>query len=127
MATAVEVPKLGNTVEECIVAKWLKRKGEKVSAGETVAEIETDKATFEVAATVDGTLIATFFEEGALVPVFTNLFVIGEPGESADAFQRAVLVDEASAGVEGAERVAGDDSGVVERIGVGRRMSGEGA
>src|SRR5687767_1706096 len=87
MATAVEVPKLGNTVEECIVAKWLKRKGEKVSAGETVAEIETDKATFEVAATVDGTLIATFFEEGALVPVFTNLFVIGEPGESVEPFR----------------------------------------
>ena len=87
MATAVEVPKLGNTVEECIVAKWLKRKGDTVSAGETVAEIETDKATFEVAAPVDGTLIATFFEEGALVPVFTNLFVIGEPGESVEPFR----------------------------------------
>jgi len=50
MATPVEVPKLGNTVEECLIAKWRKHKGEQVSAGEVVAEIETDKATFEVTA-----------------------------------------------------------------------------
>jgi len=87
MATPVEVPKLGNTVEECLVAKWRKRKGEAVSAGEVVAEIETDKATFELQAPVSGTLLETFFDEGALVPVFTNLFVIGEPGEDAGAFR----------------------------------------
>jgi len=83
----VEVPKLGNTVEECLIAKWRKHKGEQVSAGEVVAEIETDKATFEITAPVDGTVLETFFEEGALVPVFTNVFVIGEAGESADAFR----------------------------------------
>src|ERR1700693_116687 len=84
MATPGEVPKLGNTVEECIIARWCKRKGDTVSAGEVVGEIETDKASFEVSAPVDGTLIATFFEEGALVPVFTRLFVAGAPGESVD-------------------------------------------
>ena len=87
MAIPVEVPKLGNTVEECLIAKWCKHKGERVSAGEVVAEIETDKATFEITAPVDGTVLETFFEEGALVPVFTNVFVIGEAGESADAFR----------------------------------------
>ena len=87
MAIAVEVPKLGNTVEECLIAKWRKHKGEAVSAGEVVAEIETDKATFEVTAPAGGTLLETFFEEGTLVPVFTNLFVIGEAGESAEAFR----------------------------------------
>jgi pyruvate dehydrogenase E2 component (dihydrolipoamide acetyltransferase) len=87
MATPVEAPKLGNTVEECLVANWRKRKGEAVAAGDVVVEIETDKATFEVAAPVAGTVLETFFEEGALVPVFTNLFVIGEPGESAEAFR----------------------------------------
>jgi len=90
MATPVEAPKLGNTVEECLVAKWLKRKGDPVSAGETVVEIETDKATFEVAAPVSGTVLETFFAEGALAPVFTNLFVIGEPGENAAAFRPKV-------------------------------------
>jgi pyruvate dehydrogenase E2 component (dihydrolipoamide acetyltransferase) len=87
MATPVEVPKLGNTVEECLIAKWIKHKGDAVSAGDVVAEIETDKATFEVTAPVAGTLLETFFEAGALVPVFTNLFVIGEPGENIDALR----------------------------------------
>src|SRR5688572_14914120 len=87
MLTAVEVPKLGNTVEECIVSRWAKRKGESVAEGELVAEIETDKATFEVTAPVAGTLLETYFDEGALVPVFTTLFVIGEPGENTDAFR----------------------------------------
>jgi len=87
MATPVEAPKLGNSVEEVQVIRWAKRKGDPVSSGELVVEIETDKANFEVTAPVDGILIETFFEEGALVPVFTNLFVIGAPGESADAFR----------------------------------------
>ena len=87
MATPVEAPKLGNSVEECLVAKWLKHKGDLVSAGETVAEIETDKATFEVTAPVGGTLLETFFAEGALAPVFTNLCVIGEPGEAVETFR----------------------------------------
>src|SRR5580698_1634352 len=81
MAISVEVPKLGNTVEECIVARWLKRPGDTVAEGDVVAEIETDKATFEVQSPANGTLLETFFEEGALAPVFTQLFVIGEPGE----------------------------------------------
>jgi pyruvate dehydrogenase E2 component (dihydrolipoamide acetyltransferase) len=87
MATPVEVPKLGNTVEDCLISRWAKRKGDAVSEGELVAEIETDKATFEVTAPVAGTLLETFFDEGALVPVFTNLFVIGAPGEPVDAFR----------------------------------------
>jgi pyruvate dehydrogenase E2 component (dihydrolipoamide acetyltransferase) len=87
MATPVEAPKLGNTVEECLVAKWRKHKGDVVAAGDVVVEIETDKATFEVAAPLGGTLLETFFAEGALVPVFTNLFVIGEPGENVEAFR----------------------------------------
>jgi pyruvate dehydrogenase E2 component (dihydrolipoamide acetyltransferase) len=82
MAISVEVPKLGNTVEECIVARWLKHPGDSVAEGDVVAEIETDKATFEVTAPAKGTLLETFFEEGALAPVFTRLFVIGEPGET---------------------------------------------
>ena len=87
MAIPVEVPKLGNTVEECLIARWVKRKGDNVSAGDLVAEIETDKATFEVVAPVEGTVLETFFAEGALVPVFTNLFVIGTPGEDPAAFR----------------------------------------
>jgi len=87
MAVAVEIPKLGNTVEECLISKWLKEEGQAVVAGEAVVEIETDKTSFEVEAPVDGTVLARFFNQGALVPVFTKLFVIGNPGESVEEFR----------------------------------------
>src|SRR6516225_710301 len=87
MATPVEAPKLGNTVEECLVSKWLKRKGDVVTAGDLIAEIETDKATFELTAPVSGIMLDVFFDEGALVPVFTNLCVIGAEGESTAAYK----------------------------------------
>ena len=82
MATPVELPKSGNTVEECVIGRWVKQAGDAVSAGDVLAEVETDKATFEITAPVGGTLLATFFPEGALVPVFTTVCVIGEPGEA---------------------------------------------
>ena len=82
MATPVELPKSGNTVEECVIGRWVKQAGDAVSPGDVLAEVETDKATFEITAPVGGTLLATFFPEGALVPVFTTVCVIGEPGEA---------------------------------------------
>src|ERR1041385_1647477 len=106
MATPVEVPKLGNTVEECLVSRWVKRKGDTVSAGELVAEIETDKATFEVTSPVDGVLLETFFDEGALAPVFTNLFVIGEAGEDTEEFRPPGGAGDSPANVPVVESVA---------------------
>jgi pyruvate dehydrogenase E2 component (dihydrolipoamide acetyltransferase) len=87
MATPVEMPKLGNTVEECILASWKKPKGAAVSEGEIIAEIETDKANFELAAPTSGTLLEVFFGEGELIPVFTNICVIGNPGENVEQFR----------------------------------------
>jgi pyruvate dehydrogenase E2 component (dihydrolipoamide acetyltransferase) len=92
MATPVEMPKLGNTVEECLLAKWKKGKGDKIANGEIIAEIETDKATFELGSPVEGTLLEIFIEEGALVPVYTNICAIGEPGENVEAFRPAAAV-----------------------------------
>src|SRR5690242_3319582 len=92
MATPVEAPKLGNTVEECLVSRWVKHKGDRVSAGDVVVEIETDKATFEVISPIEGMLLDLFFDEGALVPVFTNLFVVGEAGESPEKFRPGTRV-----------------------------------
>ena len=84
MATAVEMPKLGNSVEECFITAWRKHKGDAIAAGEVIADIETDKTTFELTAPADGILLETFFEEGALVPVFTPVCVVGAQGESVD-------------------------------------------
>ena len=91
MATPVELPQFGTTVEECIITRWVKQKGDAVAAGDLVAEIETDKTTFEVTAPVGGTVLETFFAEGAVVPVFTKICVIGNAGESPDAFRPGAL------------------------------------
>jgi pyruvate dehydrogenase E2 component (dihydrolipoamide acetyltransferase) len=87
MATPVDLPKSGNTVEECVITRWVKRKGDAVSAGDVIADVETDKASFEITAPVDGTILDTFFEEGALVPVFTTVCVVGRAGESVAEFR----------------------------------------
>lgn len=97
MATPIQMPQPGNTVEECILVSWAASKGSRVSAGEVIAEIETDKANFEIEAPVDGVLLETFFDEGALVPVLTNICVIGEPGEDVEAFRPAAPVASAAA------------------------------
>jgi pyruvate dehydrogenase E2 component (dihydrolipoamide acetyltransferase) len=86
MATPVEMPKLGNAVEECLLARWYKQRGETVSAGEVIASIETDKSNFELTAPVDGTLLAVYFEDGDVVPVYTTVCVVGAPGEPVGQF-----------------------------------------
>ncbi len=89
MATPVLMPKQGNTVEECLLAKWRKKKGATVAAGEIIADIETDKASFEIEAPVAGTLLETFFDEGVLVPVQVAICAIGNAGEDVSAFRSA--------------------------------------
>jgi pyruvate dehydrogenase E2 component (dihydrolipoamide acetyltransferase) len=86
MATPVEMPKLGNAVEECLLARWYKRRGETVSAGEVIASIETDKSNFELTAPVDGTMLAVYCEDGDVVPVYTTVCVVGAPGEPVEQF-----------------------------------------
>lgn len=85
MATTIDVPQLGNTVEECLVTRWFKRKGDAVAAGEVVAEIETDKTTFEITSPVDGHVLEIYVDEGAAVPVFSRLLVVGAADEPIDA------------------------------------------
>ena len=89
MPTPVELPKLGNTVEECLLAGWRKRRGEPVQEGEVLADIETDKTSFELTSPAAGMLLETFFEAGALIPVFTTVCVIGAAGESVEEFRPA--------------------------------------
>jgi len=85
MATAVVMPKLGNTVETSIIANWKKQKGDSVAAGDILCEIETDKATIDVESPASGTLLELFFKAGDEVPVMTTIAAIGQPGENVDA------------------------------------------
>lgn len=81
MATAVVMPKLGNSVESSIILRWKKQVGDSVAAGEALCEIETDKATVDVESPALGTVLAHFFNEGDDVPVMVNIAVIGQMGE----------------------------------------------
>ena len=81
MASAVLLPKLGNSVESSIILAWHKVVGDPVAAGEVLAEIETDKATLEVESPADGLLLARFYEAGAEVAVMAPIGAIGAAGE----------------------------------------------
>lgn len=89
MATPVIMPRQGQSVESCIIAKWHKNVGDTVSEGDVLFTYETDKATFEEEAKQSGTMLAVFFEEGDDVPCLTNVCVIGNEGEDASAFAPA--------------------------------------
>jgi pyruvate dehydrogenase E2 component (dihydrolipoamide acetyltransferase) len=86
MAIAVIMPKQGQSVETCIITKWLKNKGENVSVGDILFSYETDKATFDLESPADGILLDVFFGDGAEVPVLVNVAVIGKSGETTDSF-----------------------------------------
>ncbi|HPJ21078.1 MAG TPA: dihydrolipoamide acetyltransferase family protein [Clostridia bacterium] len=90
MASAVIMPRQGNTVESCIVTKWHKKKGDKVAVGDILFTYETDKATFDEESAVAGTILEIFFEEDDDVPVLSNMCVIGEEGEDISEFTASV-------------------------------------
>jgi pyruvate dehydrogenase E2 component (dihydrolipoamide acetyltransferase) len=81
MATPVIMPRQGQSVESCIIAKWNKQVGDKVAVGDLLFTYETDKATFDEEAKIGGTMLAIFFKEGDDVPCLTNVCVIGNVGE----------------------------------------------
>ena len=80
------MPRQGQSVETCIITRWFKSRGDRVSAGDILFSYETDKAAFDMESPADGILIETFFDEGAEVPVLTNVAVIGSKGEEIDQY-----------------------------------------
>jgi pyruvate dehydrogenase E2 component (dihydrolipoamide acetyltransferase) len=96
MPTAVIMPKQGQSVETCIITNWFKKKGEPVSTGDILFSYETDKASFDLESTVDGTLLDIFYEDGAEVPVLVNVAVIGQHGEDISSFRDSISADAAS-------------------------------
>ena len=81
MAEVIKMPRLSDTMEEGVVAQWLKKVGDKISEGDILAEIETDKATMEFESFYDGTLLHIAIEEGVAANVDAMLCIIGEDGE----------------------------------------------
>jgi len=80
MAEVIKMPRMSDTMEEGVIVAWLVNEGETVSSGDTLAEVETDKATMELDSYFDGVLLHIAVKEGA-VPINGVIAVIGEKGE----------------------------------------------
>ena len=104
MSWKIGMPNLGHTMEEGKVSEWLKRVGDPVAKGEVIAVVESDKASFDVEAPADGTLLAIDAQDGAVVSVGATIGVIGTPGE---------LRDEGSAAAPPAAHAATGAAGAV--------------
>jgi len=102
MATKVHMEALSPTMEEGRLVKWTKSEGDAVKTGETLAEVETDKAVMELVARADGQLIKIVVTEGSTVPVGDVVAYIGKPGESVDGGGAAAPAASAPPATQGA-------------------------
>jgi pyruvate dehydrogenase E2 component (dihydrolipoamide acetyltransferase) len=100
MATAVVMPKQGQSVESCIIVEWKKSVGDIVAAGDALCDVETDKATMEVESPIAGVLLAQLFPAGADVPVMTNIAVVGQAGEDVGAWLAPINAPDAAPAVQ---------------------------
>ena len=97
MATPVIMPRQGQSVESCILVEWLVKPGDTVAEGTALANIETDKAVFEVEAPEAGTVLELFWAEGDDIPVLVNIAALGSDGEDAVALRPNGAADDAPA------------------------------
>lgn len=81
MAIPVEMPKMSDTMEEGVLVAWLAEEGESVSAGDVIAQVETDKATMDLEVYDDGVLLKRLIAEGDAVPIGGLIAVLGDEGE----------------------------------------------
>lgn len=103
MAIVVNMPRLSDTMEEGVVAKWLKNIGDKVEEGDILAEIETDKATMEFESFNEGTLLYIGVQEGETSPVDALLAIIGDEDEDISALLNGATASEAPVTEESTE------------------------
>ncbi len=100
MATIITMPRLSDTMTEGTVASWLKKVGDKVSEGDMLAEIETDKATMEFESFNEGTLLYIGIQAGETAPIDSLLAIIGNEGEDISALISGGAAPKAEAAVE---------------------------
>jgi len=81
MAVEVPMPRLSDTMEQGTVARWVKQEGDRVVAGDVIAEIDTDKATMELTAYEDGVLLKILVGEGESADLGTPIALIGAEDE----------------------------------------------
>ncbi len=104
-AQVITMPKMSDTMTEGTIASWLKKVGDKISSGDILAEVETDKATMELEAYEDGTLLYIGVEAGSSVEVDGVIAVVGEKGADYETLLKAQSA-KSSASEEPATEVA---------------------
>ncbi|MEQ8239910.1 MAG: pyruvate dehydrogenase complex dihydrolipoamide acetyltransferase [Cyclobacteriaceae bacterium] len=90
MAEIIRMPKMSDTMEEGVIASWIKKEGDEVSSGDILAEVETDKATMELESYQDGVLLYIGVKEQDAVPVDGVIAIIGEKGEDITALLKEI-------------------------------------
>uniref|UniRef100_UPI004048CA0F pyruvate dehydrogenase complex dihydrolipoamide acetyltransferase n=1 Tax=Algoriphagus sp. TaxID=1872435 RepID=UPI004048CA0F len=98
MAEIIRMPKMSDTMEEGVIASWLKNVGDSVKPGDILAEVETDKATMELESYEEGVLLYVGVKEKDSVPVNGIIAIIGEKGEAFQHLLSGVPTDVAKAG-----------------------------
>jgi len=90
MAHQVILPKLGTNIDKARIASWLKKEGDEVRKGECLAQIETDKAVFELEAECDGVLRRLLYPAGAEVAIARTIAIIAATSEDISALEKGI-------------------------------------
>src|SRR5574337_1188396 len=90
MATRIDMPQLGLTMEKGTILQWLRAEGESVQKGQPVVLIQTEKVEYEVEAPAAGTLLKLVAKEGTELPVGGLMGILGQPGEDVSALLAGV-------------------------------------
>lgn len=120
MAEIIRMPKMSDTMEEGVIAGWVKKVGDEVKSGDILAEVETDKATMELESYDDGFLLHVGVKDGESVPVDGVIAIIGEKGENIDDILKEVSNEqnnnEAVDAKEEKEEIVDEDDPVEENL-----------
>ncbi len=100
MAEIIRMPKMSDTMTEGVIAKWHKKVGDQVKAGELMAEIETDKATMDYESYNEGTILYLGAKEGETVKVDDVLAIIGKKGEDYKALLESAKQSSETGGIK---------------------------
>lgn len=103
MAEVIRMPRMSDTMEEGVIAEWHKKVGDKISNGDLLAEIETDKATMDFESPRSGILLHIGAEKGAAIEINAILAVLGEKGEDVAAILKEEEAAQKAAAAEAAE------------------------
>ena len=121
MAEVIRMPKMSDTMEEGVIASWVKKVGDTVNSGDVIAEVETDKATMELESYQDGVLLHIGINEKASVPVDGVIAIIGEKGEDISSLLREI---ESESGKPASEETAVESTASAAPVGEAIDTSG---